>query len=81
MTVLRPDKPILYHFERPSEPIIQGIQFLTIRKVYYLLWTIAPLLGAIAFPSVKPYMAIAAGVMAALLLVFAWDTRKFGKEL
>jgi hypothetical protein len=82
LMVLRPDEPILYSFERPqaAAPDILGqIQSITVLKIYRLLGVALPLLVAVAFPSVKEYMAIAAAVLGVNFLWLCWSTRKVGK--
>jgi hypothetical protein len=78
--VLRPDEPILYHYERPEvRNIERELQFVTLLKTYRLLWIALPLLVAIAFPSLKDYMAIAALALGASFLWVCWETRKVGR--
>ena len=80
--VLRPDEPILYAFERPQTPapdLLREMRFVTLLKMYFLLWVALPLLVAIAFPSVKDYMAIAAAALGASFLWLCWETRKVGR--
>lgn len=80
LMVLRPDKPILYHYERPENSNIERrLQFVTMRKTYRLLWVALPFLVALAFPSLKTYMAITAGVLGASFLGLWWKTRKVGR--
>jgi len=80
LMVLRPDKPILYHYERPeNDNIERRLQLATMRKTYRLLWVALPLLVALAFPSLKTYMASAAAVLGARFLWLWWKTRKVGR--
>jgi hypothetical protein len=80
LMVLRPDEPILYHYERPAaRDIAQQIRSVTLLKMYRLLWVALPLLVAVAFPLTRPYMAIAASVLGVELLRLCWITRKLGK--
>jgi hypothetical protein len=80
LIVLRPDEPILYHYERPqTRNIARELQFVTLLKTYRLLWVALPLLVALAFPSLKEYMAIAAAVLGVEFLRLCWSTRKVGK--
>ena len=79
LMVLRPDEPILYDYARPqTRNVQQEIQFVTLLKSYRLLWIALPLLVAIAFPSLKEYMAIAAAALGANFLWLCWETRKLG---
>jgi hypothetical protein len=75
LTVLRPDEPILYHFERPSRDTRRDLELVTLVKMYRLLWVAIPLLVAIVFPSIKLYMAGLAGLMMIDVLWRAWATR------
>ena len=81
LMVLRPDEPTLYSFERPQAPrdILREMQSITLLKVYRLLWVALPLLVALAFPSLKVYLAIAAAALGADFLLLCWRTRKVGK--
>ena len=80
LMVLRPDEPILFHYERPQiRNPAQEIQFATQLKIYRLLWVAMPLLVALAFPSLKDYMAIAAAALGANFLWLCWATRKAGR--
>jgi len=80
LMVLRPDEPILYHYERPAvRDLEQEIRSVTLLKIYRLLWIGVPLLIAIAFPLIRDYMAIAAGVLGVELLRLCWMTRKLGR--
>jgi len=64
---------------RPTARDIHEMQSTTLLKTYRLLWVALPLLVAIAFPSVKDYMAIAAAILGASFLWFCWETRKVGR--
>jgi hypothetical protein len=80
LMVLRPDKPILYHYERPeTNNIERRLQLVTMLKTYRLLWVALPLLVALAFPALKTYMAMAAAVIGASFLWLWWKTRKVGR--
>ena len=80
LMVLRPDEPILYHYQRPqTRNIVRELRFVTLLKIYRLLWVALPLLVALAFPGLKEYMAIAAAVLGASFLWLCWETRKVGK--
>lgn len=82
LMVLRPDEPVLYHYERPqTRNIERELQFVTLLKTYRLLWVVLPLLVALAFPSIKDYMAIAAFALGASFLWLCWETRKVGKAM
>lgn len=75
LTVLRPDEPILYHFERPSRDKLRDLELVTLVKIYRLLWVAIPMLVAIVFPSIKLYMAGLAGLLMIDVLWRAWATR------
>ncbi len=80
LMVLRPDEPLLYHYERPqTQDLTREMQFATQLKMYRLLWVAIPLLVALAFPSIKDYMAIAAAVLGVEFLRLCWTTRKVGR--
>ncbi len=80
LMVLRPDEPILYHYERPqSRDVMRDMQFWTLVKLYRLAWVAIPLLVALVLPSIKVYMEIAAGYAGAEVLRLCWVTRKVGK--
>lgn len=80
LMVLRPDEPILYHFERPqTRNIERDIQFVTQVKIYSLLWIALPLLVALVFPSLKDYMAIVAFGLWLNFLRLWWATRNVGR--
>ena len=81
LMVLRPDEPILYCYERPRErDFLQELQVVTLVKLYRLVWVAIPLLVGILFPSIKEYMAIAAGILLLDVLWRAWSTRKVGQN-
>ena len=46
--VLRPDEPILYRYDRAVHDVTRDVGFLTLIKIYRLLWVAVPLLTAIA---------------------------------
>jgi hypothetical protein len=77
--VLRPDEPILYHYERAAHDVKGDVQFVTLIKIYKLLWVTLPLLVAMAFPKLWPYMAVLAVILTADLLWASWATRKTGR--
>jgi hypothetical protein len=80
LMVLRPDEPILYYYERPAvRDLEHELRSVTLLKMYRLLWISVPLLIAIAFPLIRDYMAIAAGVLGVELLRLCWMTRKLGR--
>lgn len=80
LMVLRPDEPILYHYERSqARDIAREVQLVTTLKMYRLLWVALPLLGALAFPSIRDYMAIATLGLGASFLWLCWVTRKVGR--
>lgn len=77
LMVLRPDEPILYHYERPqTREIMREVQLVTLAKIYRLLLIVVVLLAAIAFHLPRGYLAIAAGVLVADFLWVCWTTRK-----
>ena len=64
LMVLRPDGPILYHYDRAtSKDAARDVQFVTLIKAYRLLWIAVVLLAAIALPPIREYMFILAGVL------------------
>jgi len=80
LMVLRPDEPILYHFERPqARNIEREIRLVTQAKIYRLLLVALPLLAALDFPSYKDYLAGAAIGLGISFLWFLWQTRKIGQ--
>ncbi len=79
LVVLRPDEPLLYHYERATHDVRGDVQFVTLIKIYRLLWIAVPLIAAIAFPTLKVYMAAIAAVAAVDLLWRCWATRKIGQ--
>jgi hypothetical protein len=79
LMVLRPDEPILYRYDRAVHDTTGDVELLTLIKIYRLLWIAVPLLGAIAFPRLWPYMAVVAAAAAADLLWKCWATRKIGR--
>lgn len=81
LMVLRPDEPILYHYERPqTRDALRDVEVVTLVKMYRLLWVAIPLLAAIAFPSVHNYLAIAAVALGIDVLWRSWATRKVGQS-
>jgi hypothetical protein len=76
LMVLRPDEPILYHYERPRRDTLRDLEFVTLVKMYRLLWVVIPLLAAIAFPFLRLYMGIIAILLTIDVLWRAWATRK-----
>jgi len=81
LMVLRPDEPTLYHYERPqSRDVVRDLQVVTLVKTYRLLWVAVPLLGAIAFPSLKNFMGIVAVLLLIDVLWRCWATRKVGQD-
>jgi hypothetical protein len=76
LMVLRPDEPILYYYERPQAR--DQLRLVTQVMTYRLLWVATPALVAIAFPSLKTYMAIVSLVAVIELLRTLWATRKKG---
>jgi hypothetical protein len=81
LMVLRPDEPILYYFQRPAtSDVVRGVQFVTLIKLYRLLWVMLPLLVAIAFPAARVYMAWVAAGLGVDLVWRCWATRKVGQS-
>lgn len=81
LMVLRPDEPILYHYERPqTRDLAREIELVTLVKLYHLLWVAIPLLIAIVFPTLRYYMALAALVLGIDVLWRCWATRKVGQN-
>jgi len=81
LMMLRPDEPILYYYERPqAREFAKAVEFVTLIKMYRLLWVAAALLAAIAFPSIREIMGIAALVLFADILWRCWATRKVGQD-
>ena len=80
MMVLRSDEPSLYYFERPTRDLTSDFTFAVLTKLYYLLWVFIPVLGAIAFPSLRIVMAIAAVILLGLWALVCWRLRKVGVE-
>jgi len=77
--VLRPDEPLLYHYERALvHDVARDVEVVTLIKIYRFLWVAVPLLAAIAFPILKPYMAAIAIAAAVDLLWRCWATHKIG---
>jgi hypothetical protein len=66
LMVLRPDRPPLYFFKRPTCDWTGDATLAVLTKLYYLLWVVIPVLGAIAFPSLRFVMAIAAVILLGL---------------
>ncbi len=80
LMVLRPDEPILFFYARPqTKDVMKEIEVVTLVKMYRLLWVTVPLLVAIAFPSIREYMAIVAAVLGIDVLWRWWATRKVGQ--
>jgi hypothetical protein len=96
LMVLRPDEPILYNYNRTvhvvtrdaaqdvTQETVQNetpdLAFVTLIKIYRLLRISIPLLVAIAFPILRPYMAVVAIVATADLLWTYWTTRKIWRK-
>ena len=72
MMVLRSDDPPLYYFERPKRDLTPDVTLAVLTKLYYLLWVFIPLLAAIAFPSLRFVMAIAAVILLGLWALICW---------
>lgn len=81
LMVLRPDEPILYHYERPqTRDTMREMQLIAIAKIYRLLLVVVLFLTAIAFGFPRAYLAIAAGVLGVDFLWLCWTTRKVGRS-
>jgi hypothetical protein len=80
MMVLRPDKPWLYYFELPTRDLTPDVTLAVLTKLYYLLWVVIPVLGAIAFPSLRFVMTIAAVILLGFWALVCWRLRKVGAE-
>jgi len=80
LMVLRPDEPILYHYNRAMHDVARDVELVTIIKMYRLLWIAVALLAAIPFPILRPYMAIIAAALLVDLLWRCWATRKIGQR-
>jgi hypothetical protein len=81
LMVLRPDEPILYHYQRPQvRDAVGEIGLLTVAKIYRLVMVEIPLLVALAFPSIRDYAGIAAAALGVEFLLLCWRTRKVGRE-
>ncbi len=80
LMVLRPDEPILHHYDRAVHDVTRDVEFVTIVKTYRLLWIAVSLLAAIPFPILRPYMAITATAFLVNLLWTCWATRKIGQR-
>jgi len=81
LMVLRPDEPVLYYYDRApvqTRDTLRELEIVTLQKIYGLLWVGVPLLGAIAFPSIKIFMAFTAAYFVADVLWRSWATRKVG---
>ena len=52
---------------------------MTIAKAYKMLWVVAALLAAVAFPSFALWLAIVSGVAMLDLFGLIWKTRKVGR--
>lgn len=76
LMVLRPDKPPLYFFKRPTCDWTGDATLAVLTKLYYLLWVVIPILGAIAFPSLRFVM-----VIAAVLLLGLWALECRGQRV
>jgi hypothetical protein len=79
LMVLRPDEPTLYHYDRAMHDVTRDVEFVTIIKIYSLLGIAVTLIAAIAFPILRPYMAIVAAALFVDLLWRSWATRKIGR--
>jgi hypothetical protein len=80
LMVLRPDEPILFHYERPqTRDVVKNIELVTLIKAYRLLWVIVALLAAIAFPPLRESMGGVAVILIIDVLYRWWVTRKVGE--
>ncbi len=80
LMVLRADEPILYRYDRPMHDVARDVELVTLIKTYRLLWIAVPILAAVAFPILKPYMATLAIAATIDLLWRCWATRKVGRK-
>lgn len=81
LMVLRPDEPILYHYQRPRRrEALSEVRLLTLAKIYRLVMVALPLLVAVVFPSLRGYAAIAAAALGVEFLMLCWRTRKVGSQ-
>lgn|ERR1022692_2439427 len=81
LMTLRPDEPILHYYERPTvRDAVKEVGFVTLIKMYRLLWVAVALLIAIAFPAIKEVMGIVAGILLVDVLWRWWATRKVGQS-
>jgi hypothetical protein len=78
LTVLRCDEPSLHYFQRPTRDLTPDVTLAILTKLYYLLWVVIPVLGAIAFPSLRLVMAIVAVVLLGIWALVCWRLRKVG---
>jgi hypothetical protein len=77
LMVLRPDGPILYHYDRPQErDPVRDLQTVTLVKTYRLVWVVVMLLAAITFPSSKFYFAGLATILALDVMWRGWASRE-----
>ena len=75
--MLRPDEPRLYYFQRPMvRDLTKEVEFVTLVKLYRLLWVTVALLIGIAFPAIREIMGVVAAVLLVDVLWRAWATRK-----
>jgi len=80
LMLLRPDEPILYYYQRPeARDVVSDLQLVTLAKIYRLLLVAVALLGAIAFPSFREYLGIAAAAFGVDYFLVCWRTRKVGR--
>jgi hypothetical protein len=81
LMVLRPDEPILYHYERlQTGDTGREVQLVTLVKIYRLLLVALPLLLGVVFPSIRDYMAVVAAALGVNFLWLCWQTRKVGRQ-
>jgi hypothetical protein len=80
LMVLRADKPSLCYFDRHTRDLTPDVTLAVLTKVYYLLWVVIPLLAAVAFPSLRFVMAIAAALLLGLWALVCWRLRKTTTE-
>lgn len=77
LMALRPDEPVLYHFERsPAPDLTPTAQFSVLMKIYRLLGVAVALLIARLFPLVEIPMLILAAIAGLDLIRVWWVTRK-----
>jgi hypothetical protein len=81
LMVLRPDEPMLYYFHRPTiRDVAKDVEFVTIIKLYRLLWVVVALLFGLVFSPLREIMGIVGALLLVDVLWRAWATRKIGSN-